>query len=184
VGQVVVVDDVGGLGVGLSLDDFGTGYTSLRQLRLLPVTTLKIDRSFLSTVETADEALLGLLVHAAHAVDLKVIAEGVERLDQLEMLRSLGCGRGVPDRQTSTGRGRGGVLGADDGYRLQLVPVTCTRSSNSTGCVVRCDPALVLLRPRAGARHHSAGVWEHSTPPSRGAVASARRPPTGAAHPC
>lgn len=78
-------------GVAVSLDDFGTGYTSLGQLRDLPVSTLKIDKSFVSAATGSEAELVGLLVHAAHAFGLDVVAEGVERPDQLEMLRGLGC---------------------------------------------------------------------------------------------
>ncbi|WP_432543945.1 putative bifunctional diguanylate cyclase/phosphodiesterase [Kineococcus sp. SYSU DK002] len=79
------------LGVGLSLDDYGTGYASIEQFRSLPLDTLKIDRSFLVSAQPQDEALIGLMVHAAHAFGLRVVAEGVERADQVALLRSLGC---------------------------------------------------------------------------------------------
>ncbi|WP_432510843.1 putative bifunctional diguanylate cyclase/phosphodiesterase [Kineococcus sp. SYSU DK001] len=79
------------LGVGLSLDDYGTGYTSIEQFRSLPLDTLKIDRSFLASTRPQDEALVGLVVHAAHAFGLRVVAEGVERTDQVALLRALGC---------------------------------------------------------------------------------------------
>ncbi|PRY13966.1 putative bifunctional diguanylate cyclase/phosphodiesterase [Kineococcus rhizosphaerae] len=82
------------LGICVSLDDYGTGYTSIEHFRTLPLDTLKIDRSFLSSTQAQDEALLGLMVHAAHTFGLKVVAEGVERPEQVELLRSLGCDLG------------------------------------------------------------------------------------------
>lgn len=79
------------LGVLLSLDDYGTGYTSIEQFRTLPLDALKIDRSFLASDAPQDQALIGLMVHAAHTFGLVVVAEGVERPEQVELLRGLGC---------------------------------------------------------------------------------------------
>ncbi|MEW1956583.1 bifunctional diguanylate cyclase/phosphodiesterase [Kineococcus sp. NPDC059986] len=79
------------LGVAISLDDYGTGYTSIEQFRTLPLDAVKIDRSFLASSNPQDEALVGLMVHAAHTFGLEVVAEGVERTDQVALLRSLGC---------------------------------------------------------------------------------------------
>ncbi|WP_410562089.1 EAL domain-containing protein [Amycolatopsis sp. cmx-4-61] len=81
------------LGVLLAIDDFGTGYSSLAQLRRLTLDTLKIDRSFITGIaESRDaEAIVTSIIAMAHAVDLTVIAEGVESADQVELLRRLGC---------------------------------------------------------------------------------------------
>ncbi|MEV7093350.1 EAL domain-containing protein [Amycolatopsis sp. NPDC051045] len=81
------------LGVLLAIDDFGTGYSSLAQLRRLTLDTLKIDRSFITGIaESRDaEAIVTSIIAMAHAVDLTVIAEGVESAEQLELLRALGC---------------------------------------------------------------------------------------------
>ncbi|WP_380171216.1 putative bifunctional diguanylate cyclase/phosphodiesterase [Kineococcus sp. DHX-1] len=79
------------LGARLSLDDYGTGYTSIEQFRTLPLDALKIDRSFLVADAPQDVALVGLMVHAAHTFGLVVVAEGVERPEQVELLRGLGC---------------------------------------------------------------------------------------------
>ncbi|MEZ0165806.1 putative bifunctional diguanylate cyclase/phosphodiesterase [Kineococcus sp. LSe6-4] len=105
------------LGVGLSLDDYGTGYTSIEQFRTLPLDTLKIDRSFLASEAPQDEALVGLMVHAAHTFGLGVVAEGVERPEQVALLRSLGCDRAqgylfsrpVPAGEVGALLGRGAV---------------------------------------------------------------------------
>ena len=76
------------LGVVFSLDDFGTGYSSLTQLRELPVRVLKIDRSFIMNNNTV---MMESIVALAHKMGLSVIAEGVEKPDQLLWLRSIGC---------------------------------------------------------------------------------------------
>jgi diguanylate cyclase (GGDEF)-like protein/PAS domain S-box-containing protein len=81
------------LGVRLAIDDFGTGYSSLAQLRKLPLDQLKIDRSFVSALgECRDaEAIVRSIVMMAHAVNLTVVAEGVEHACQLDVLRQLDC---------------------------------------------------------------------------------------------
>jgi EAL domain-containing protein (putative c-di-GMP-specific phosphodiesterase class I) len=83
-------------GVRIAIDDFGTGYSSLSTLARLPVDILKIDRSFVSgpaASEPSARMLEGILV-LANKLALPVIAEGIEAPEQLELLRSLGCGMG------------------------------------------------------------------------------------------
>jgi diguanylate cyclase (GGDEF)-like protein/PAS domain S-box-containing protein len=80
-------------GVRLSIDDFGTGYSSLAYLRRFPVETLKIDRSFIKTMNDSvdDEAIVVSVTALAHTLGMRVVAEGVEESHQLEKLRELGC---------------------------------------------------------------------------------------------
>jgi diguanylate cyclase (GGDEF)-like protein len=78
-------------GVIISLDDFGSGYQSSSQLSRLPVDILKIDREFVNANTASSRSLLELMVKAAHAFDVKVVAEGVERKAQLDLARELGC---------------------------------------------------------------------------------------------
>jgi diguanylate cyclase (GGDEF)-like protein/PAS domain S-box-containing protein len=81
------------LGVQLALDDFGTGYTSVGQLKRLPLDLLKIDRLLVGGLTRAaeDELIMGAIVTLAHALGLKVVAEGVECSDQLARLCGLHC---------------------------------------------------------------------------------------------
>jgi len=81
------------LGMQISIDDFGTGYSSLSYLRLLPVSKLKIDASFIREIpeNSEDSAITSAIIMMAHSLNLKAIAEGVELKEQLEFLRSHNC---------------------------------------------------------------------------------------------
>jgi diguanylate cyclase (GGDEF)-like protein/PAS domain S-box-containing protein len=84
------------LGVELAIDDFGAGYTSLNYLKHFPVSTLKLDRSFVHGLEhdAADAAIADAVVRLAHSLGVTVTAEGVELAAQYEVLRSFGCDKG------------------------------------------------------------------------------------------
>src|SRR5262249_15870373 len=81
------------MGVAVSVDDFGTGYSSMSCLHRFPLDKLKIDRSFIHALVASPEAaavVTGIMC-LAHGLQLKVIDEGVETLEQLQILRSYGC---------------------------------------------------------------------------------------------
>lgn len=80
-------------GIRLALDDFGTGYSSLAALKELPVQKIKIDYSFVRDIDSDrhNEAVVHAIVSLGHALDKRVVAEGVERDMQLALLRRLGC---------------------------------------------------------------------------------------------
>lgn len=82
-----------GHGQSLSIDDFGTGYSSLSYLKMFPISTLKIDRSFVKDIETDpdDASICDITVLLAHKLGMKVVAEGVETEAQLKYLLSIGC---------------------------------------------------------------------------------------------
>jgi diguanylate cyclase (GGDEF)-like protein len=81
------------MGIQVAIDDFGTGYSSLNYLKRFPLSTLKIDCSFVKDIDTspADQAIINAIVNLAHNFNLKVIAEGVEKKGQLTFLRGCGC---------------------------------------------------------------------------------------------
>ena len=83
------------LGVGISVDDFGTGYSSLAQLQRLPVTELKIDRTFTSqlTADGSPSPLVAGIIGLAHGLGLRVVAEGVETYAQSQALHGMTCDR-------------------------------------------------------------------------------------------
>jgi len=81
------------LGVKISIDDFGKGYSSLERLRTMQVDRLKIDRVFVSnlTSNSKDACLVQSVIHLAHQLGIAVTAEGVETLETIERLRTMGC---------------------------------------------------------------------------------------------
>ena len=81
------------LGVRLSIDDFGTGYSSLSRLRRIPVDTLKIDRAFISSINSDPESreIVRIIIMLAHNLGLKVVAEGTETQEHINLLKQLNC---------------------------------------------------------------------------------------------
>ncbi len=93
VGATHVMTHLGGHGVRFAIDDFGIGYSNLLTLNRLPFHTLKIDRSFVAEITENEEVqtIVSAVIDLAHALDLSVIAEGIESREQLAIVSSLGC---------------------------------------------------------------------------------------------
>ncbi|MBI4195205.1 MAG: EAL domain-containing protein [Betaproteobacteria bacterium] len=104
--ESMLMEDIGGnvdklravrqMGINIALDDFGTGYSSLSWLARLPIDSLKIDRSFVMHMAKSPEqmSIVSTVISLAHALNLKVVAEGVETDEQLALLRLLRCDEG------------------------------------------------------------------------------------------
>jgi diguanylate cyclase (GGDEF)-like protein len=88
-----VLREISESGITIAIDDFGTGYSSLSVLKSLPIDILKIDQSFVRDLgkDLGDNAIVAAIVNMARALALRVVAEGVETLEQLNILRDLGC---------------------------------------------------------------------------------------------
>ncbi len=91
-----VLTEISALGVELHLDNFGTGLSSIAYLHHFPITGLKIDKSFIARLidQDKEQALVGGIIHLANLLGLDVVAEGIERSDQLSLLKELHCGQG------------------------------------------------------------------------------------------
>jgi diguanylate cyclase len=91
--SVHILEAISRMGVLVSVDDFGTGYSSMSYLRRFPIDKLKIDRCFVEqmTARPEDASIVGAIISLAHSLRLKVIAEGVETPEQLQLLAELGC---------------------------------------------------------------------------------------------
>lgn len=100
-------------GISISLDDFGTGYSSLSYLQMLPIDCLKIDRSFIKGIATHANslAIVEMILSMARQLDLRIIAEGIEHEEQVDLLRSLSC-------FTAQGFYYGKPVAAEDFYAL------------------------------------------------------------------
>ena len=88
-----VLSQLKALGVRLSIDDFGTGYSSLSRLRRIPVDTMKIDRAFISSMDSDPESreIVRIIIMLAHNLGLHVVAEGTETEEQVALLKQLNC---------------------------------------------------------------------------------------------
>ncbi len=91
--SIEVLGKINALGIEIAIDDFGTGYSSLSYLKRFPAQYIKIDRSFVADIEdhSKDAVLVASFIEMAHAMDLKVVAEGVETKFQYKMLAEFGC---------------------------------------------------------------------------------------------
>ena len=91
--SVKVLNDLVKMGIQIALDDFGTGYSSLGYLYQFPIQVIKIDKGLVGTISSnqSSESITRAIISLAHALDLQVIAEGVETKEQFSLLNSYGC---------------------------------------------------------------------------------------------
>jgi diguanylate cyclase (GGDEF)-like protein/PAS domain S-box-containing protein len=116
-GKADVLERLRAMGTRIALDDFGTGYSSLSSIREMPIDILKIDKSFIDNIASSPEAvsLTQTIIRLANDLGLTTIAEGAEKLEQVEILRELGCqlvqgyyfSKPVPATELQTGLRRG-----------------------------------------------------------------------------
>ena len=90
---ISILNQLSSMGVKIAIDDFGTGYSSLNYLQKLPIDTLKIDRSFVNSMENDEgsRSIIKAVIAMAKGLKLHIISEGVEELGQMEQLKALGC---------------------------------------------------------------------------------------------
>lgn len=88
-----VLDELKNIGVSIAIDDFGTGYSSLSYLKQFPINTLKIDKSFVMDMidDEGDKVIVQTIISMAHSLGFKTVAEGVESLEHVNLLRNMGC---------------------------------------------------------------------------------------------
>lgn len=140
---IYVVNRLRNFGFSISMDDFGTGYSSLNMLTEVPVDLLKIDMRFLKNFNEADENsknIIHFIVYMAKWLNLPVIAEGVETIEQVEYLRSIGCYNGqgyffskpFPIEEYEERVNKIGPDFANTTPDAQLVPIKDLCSGNST----------------------------------------------------
>jgi len=93
---MAALDHLSSDGVHIAIDDFGTGYSSFSYLKVMPAQVLKLDMSFIVDLgaDNSTGKIVAAIINMAHALQKEVVAEGVERLEQLQLLKALGCDRG------------------------------------------------------------------------------------------
>lgn len=91
--SINILNQLMDMGIRIALDDFGTGYSSLNYLKRIPISTLKIDKSFIDNIASSkkEELLINDIIHMAHTMELKIVAEGVETKEQLTVLKDKNC---------------------------------------------------------------------------------------------
>jgi EAL domain-containing protein (putative c-di-GMP-specific phosphodiesterase class I) len=91
--SIRIIKAIKDLGLTISIDDFGTGYSSLNYLRKFPIDMLKIDRSFIVDIpiNPQDASIVSSIITMGHNLNMKVIAEGIETVDQYKLLMDRGC---------------------------------------------------------------------------------------------
>ncbi|MFV0457447.1 MAG: putative bifunctional diguanylate cyclase/phosphodiesterase [Actinomycetales bacterium] len=175
-GARAVMVELNKMGVRLAMDDFGTGWSSLLMLRSLPVTEVKLDRSFVAGIESdLDRAIVSKVTELAHALDLVVVAEGVETSQVMDRLLRLGCdeaqgwyiARPMPGSALLEWASRQGVV--VEGNQIASAAVAVLESLANGKRPAR-QPIEPLPRQHSGTPHSG-----HLTPEAELTLARARR---------
>jgi EAL domain-containing protein (putative c-di-GMP-specific phosphodiesterase class I) len=132
---VRLLNELYSMGLHLAIDDFGTGYSSLSALQQFPISTLKIDQSFVRdvAVDSDDAAIVRTIIDMGKSLEMEVVAEGVEAREQLEFLRKHGC-------FFAQGRLFGEVLDADS-----LLAIMAEQRTGPGHFAAACGPSRVSL---------------------------------------
>jgi EAL domain-containing protein (putative c-di-GMP-specific phosphodiesterase class I) len=138
-------------GVGLSVDDFGTGHSSIVRLAHFPISEVKIDRSFVREMHSAKRPIVATTIELAHALGLRVVAEGIEDENTLLALRELGCdlAQGYHLSRPLSPADFSGWLAAHHGGALDLGLVDLDRHREGPGLVVGVPDANLEARAHA-----------------------------------
>jgi EAL domain-containing protein (putative c-di-GMP-specific phosphodiesterase class I) len=146
-----VLAELDRLGVALSVDDFGTGHSSMIRLARFPICEVKIDRSFVGEMRTAKRPIVATTIQLAHALGLRVVAEGIEDEGTLRTLRELGCdlAQGYHLSRPLTADAFAAWLAAHDRGRADLGLVDLDRDREGLGLVVDVPAADLEARSRA-----------------------------------
>jgi EAL domain-containing protein (putative c-di-GMP-specific phosphodiesterase class I) len=146
-----VLNELDQLGVALSVDDFGTGHSSMIRLARFPICEVKIDRSFVGEMHTSKRPIVATTIGLAHALGLRVVAEGIEDQGTLLALRELGCdlAQGYHLSRPLTADAFAAWLASDDGRAGDLGVVDLDRDREGLGAVVDVPAAHLEARARA-----------------------------------
>lgn len=154
---ITMLQQLRALGVELGLDDFGTGYSSLSYLHRLPIDMLKIDRSFvgLMTKSEDNEEIIKTIITLARSVNMKVVAEGVETLEQLTQLRLLKCdeAQGYLFSRPIAADAAGNLILKRDQWQVEMAALGAADQVDSKTIphtAVRGMPARTVLRAVGG----------------------------------
>jgi EAL domain-containing protein (putative c-di-GMP-specific phosphodiesterase class I) len=157
-------------GVSVAVDDFGTGYSSLRYLRRFPADVVKVDREFVQAVvgEPRTAALVKSVVDMAGALDLRTVAEGIETVEQLQLVQSLGCefGQGYLFSRPVEAAAITALVTADHRYPVETSGLPPLPAPTSQLHVPRQPGRITHLRPASAVDAELPASAEHPT--SRG----------------
>jgi EAL domain-containing protein (putative c-di-GMP-specific phosphodiesterase class I) len=148
---VTVLTALDEAGVGLSVDDFGTGHSSIVRLSRYPIREVKIDQSFVREMHTSKRPIVATTIELAHALGLRVVAEGIEDEATLGALRELGCdvAQGYHLSRPLTAAAFGEWLAGHDRRAGDLGLVDLDRDREGPGLVVDVASADLEAGPRA-----------------------------------